>query len=93
MEARYIVWKMAWNGFLERPILGWGLENFNVTFGKHFDSKLYLREYGGEIWFDRAHNIVLDTLINSGIVGLISYLSIFCTSIFLLLKKCFTEKS
>ena len=91
MKARYIVWEMAWTGVLEKPILGWGLENFNVVFGKYFNPKLFLAEYGGEVWFDRAHNIILDTLINSGIVGLISYLSVFCISIFLLLKKCFVE--
>jgi len=91
MKARILVWEMAWKGFLERPILGWGLENFDVVFAKFFSPKLFLGEYGGETWFDRAHNIVLDTLINSGIVGLISYLSIFCISILSLLKKCFVE--
>jgi len=91
MKARYLVWEMAWKGFLERPVFGWGLENFNVVFAKFFNPKLFLKEYGGEVWFDRTHNIVLDTLINSGIVGLISYLSIFFVSIFSLFKKCFKE--
>ena len=91
MKARVLVWEMAWKGFLERPILGWGLENFDIVFAKFFNPKLFLGEYGEETWFDRAHNIVLDTLINSGIVGLISYLSIFFISIFSLLKKCFVE--
>ena len=88
MKARILVWEIAWKGFLEKPVLGWGLENFNIVFDKYFNPKLFLKEYGGEVWFDKTHNIVLDTLINSGIVGLISYLSVFCVSIFLLLKKC-----
>ncbi len=91
MKARILVWEMAWKGFLDKPILGWGLENFNIVFDKYFNPKLFLEEYGREVWFDKAHNVVLDTLINSGIVGLISYLSVFCVSIFLLLKKCFVE--
>ena len=91
IRARLIVWEIAWKGFLERPVLGWGLENFNAVFAKYFNPKLFLKEYGGEIWFDRAHNIVLDMLINSGIVGLVAYLSIFSVSIFFLFKKCFSE--
>jgi len=91
MNARILVWKIAWKGFLERPIFGWGVENFNVVFAKFFNPKLYLKEYGGEIWFDRTHSIIMGTLINSGIIGLISYLSIFFVSVISLFKKSFNE--
>jgi len=90
-KARYIVWNEAWKGFLERPYLGWGPENFEFAFVKYFDPRLALREYGGEIWFDRAHNIVLDTLISGGIFALVSYIGIFLASFYLLLQK-FSQK-
>lgn len=75
--ARKVVWEMAVQGVKERPILGWGPENFNVVFTKHFNPCLVLSKCGGEVWFDRTHNVLFDQLIHSGIVGLLSYLAIF----------------
>jgi len=86
MKSRFVVWEKGWKGFLERPILGWGPENFIVVFGKYFNSCMFLGECGNEIWFDRVHNIVLDTLVTTGLAGLFSYLAIFFVAIYGLLK-------
>ena len=72
-QGRYYVWPMAWKGVLEKPILGWGQESFNFVFNKYYDPRMYTQEP----WFDRTHDIVLDWLVNGGILGLLSYLSIF----------------
>ncbi len=72
-QPRYMVWNMAWNGFKENPILGWGQENFNIVFNKYYDPKMYAQEP----WFDRAHNVFFDWLIAGGILGLFAYLYIF----------------
>ena len=72
-ESRFLVWNMAWQGVKEHPILGWGQDNFILAFNKYYDPKMY----GQEPWFDRAHNIVFDWLISAGILGLLSYLSLF----------------
>lgn len=87
MQPRFAVWETGWKGFLERPVLGWGPENFNVVFTKFFNPCMFLGECGGEIWFDRSHNIVLDTLVAAGIVGFLSYLLIFAVSISGLLRS------
>ena len=92
MGPRFVVWKKGWKGFLERPILGWGPENFNVVFLKYFNPCMFLSKCGGEIWFDRVHNVVFDTLVTTGIIGFLSYLSIFAVSIFGLFKICLKEK-
>jgi O-antigen ligase len=84
MKPRFVIWEGAQKGFLEKPILGWGPENFNVVFTKYFNPCVFLSECGGEVWFDKAHNIVLDTLVTTGIVGLLSYLAIFIVAIYLL---------
>lgn len=81
-QGRYFVWPIAWKGFLEKPILGWGQESFNYVFNKHYNPKMY----GQEAWFDRTHNIILDWLIAGGLLGLLSYLSIYL-SIFYYIKK------
>ncbi|MFH1575618.1 MAG: O-antigen ligase family protein [Candidatus Nealsonbacteria bacterium] len=86
MKSRFVVWETGWKGFLEKPILGWGPENFIVVFSKYFNSCMFLPECGNEIWFDRVHNIVLDTLVTTGIIGLLSYLAIFGVAIYGLLK-------
>ncbi len=82
-EARRMVWQMGWEGWKEKFWLGWGQENFNIPFAKYFDSGLPLTF---DVWYDRAHNIVLDTGVSSGAVGLVSYLAIFGVAIFGLLR-------
>ena len=69
-RSRLPVWNMAMKGFSERPIIGWGQENFNYVFDKNYDPKMYNQEQ----WFDRAHNVFLDWLIAGGILGLFIYL-------------------
>jgi len=91
-EARLTAWAVSWRGFTERPWLGWGPENFTIPFMEHFDPRLFLPEHGGEVLFDRAHNIILDTLMASGIVGLLSYIAIFAAAFILLWKPFFKGK-
>ncbi|MBP6860264.1 MAG: O-antigen ligase family protein [Candidatus Pacebacteria bacterium] len=71
--ARIIVWEASWNAFLDKPILGWGPENFNFAIEQHFDQRLFKQENFGEVWFEKAHNVFLDTLVTSGVVGLVAF--------------------
>lgn len=71
--ARIIVWEASGRAFQERPILGWGPENFNYAIEQHFDNRLFEEENLGEIWFERAHNVFLDTLVGSGVVGTVAF--------------------
>jgi tetratricopeptide (TPR) repeat protein len=73
-----MVWGMAWNGFKENPILGWGQENFNYVFNKYYNPKMWAQEQ----WFDRTHNIFFDWLISAGILGLLSYLGLFAALLY-----------
>ncbi len=77
LNTRFWTWGSAWQGFLERPILGWGPENFSAVFDKYFDTRHYVPGRQTETWFDRAHNSYLDYLSETGILGLLSYLGIF----------------
>jgi len=76
-QPRLIIWDVALKGIVEKPILGWGQENFTRVFDKHYDPMLH----GEEPWFDRAHNAVLDTLVAGGVVGLLAYLALFATAL------------
>jgi len=83
---------MAWKGFLERPLLGWGPENFSIAFTKYFSPSFFTEDFGGDIWYDKSHNVVFDTLVTTGLLGLISYFGIYAASFYLLWKKFFREK-
>lgn len=72
---RFATWGSAWQGFLDKPLFGYGVENFSVAFDRHYNPI----HSGVEIWFDHAHNIVFELLATTGIVGLLAYLSIFFT--------------
>lgn len=84
VQSRLILWgSIAKDGFLERPLLGWGQDNFIVVFGKYYDPRMYIQEP----WFDRAHNVFFDWLISAGILGLLSYLSLFVITCITLWRK------
>lgn len=81
VRSRLTLWSStAWNGFKERPVLGWGQEGFGVVFAKHYDPDMYDQEP----WFDRAHNVFLDWLIAGGVLGLAAYLLLFGTALYYL---------
>ncbi len=79
-KTRFRIWNMAFQGFKERPLLGWGPDNYNAVFGKYYDPGLYAQEP----WFDRAHQIFLDWMISAGVLGLLAYIGIFIASLVLL---------
>lgn len=72
-QARQQIWPMAIKGAMERPIFGWGQENFNYIFNANYNPVMYAQEQ----WFDRAHSVFLDWLVAGGILGLIAYLALY----------------
>ncbi len=82
-QARQLVWPMAIKGEIERPILGWGQENFNYVFNKYYDPKMYSQEQ----WFDRAHNMPLDMLVAGGLLGFLLYLGLYFACLYELWRK------
>ncbi len=82
-DARVMNWGMATKGFKERPILGWGQENFSAVFDKHYDPYMYAQEP----WFDRVHNVIFDWLIAGGILGLLAYLSLHALALFMIWRS------
>ncbi len=83
VQARFMNWGMAWEGFKERPILGWGQENYAIVFSKYYNPQMYAQEQ----WFDRVHNVIFDWLIAGGILGLLGYLSILVFTLLMIWKR------
>jgi len=87
LHTRLWTWGSAWQGFLERPVFGWGQENFSAVFDKYFDPRHFNPNSNSETWFDRAHSIIFDYLAETGAVGLLSYFSIFAVIFMLIFSK------
>jgi len=67
-DNRLILWNKTLLMIQEKPLLGWGPENFEIGFNsvlndKDFDLK--------NVRVDRSHNLFLDIATNTGIVGLV----------------------
>jgi len=90
--GRFVVWQKAWENFLARPLLGWGPENFEFAFTKNYNPCMGTPGCGADIWYDRAHNIIFDTLVTSGILGMLAYLGIFVLTFYTLWKNYFRKK-
>lgn len=88
-KGRFGIWSVAYEGFKEHPILGWGQDNFNYVFNKYYDPKIYDQEQ----WFDRAHNVFFDWLIAGGILGLLAYLALFVTTVVAIWRSRSHEKN
>lgn len=77
LNTRNWTWGSAWAGFKERPLLGWGPENFSTVFDKYFNPKHFSPTQNSETWFDRAHSVIFDYLAETGVLGFLSYAAIF----------------
>ena len=60
--------KLGLEAYRERPVLGWGHENFRSAWGRYVTEE----QYSGRI-VDQAHNKALDTLVSTGTVGFFVY--------------------
>ena len=72
----------AWQ---ERPVFGWGPNNYYYAFNKYYRPE-FLEHGWGETWFDNAHNIIMNTLAVQGAFGLLTYLAMFGTVVFMLYR-------
>lgn len=85
IETRLIAWNIAWDGFLERPITGWGFDAFHILFNQKYNPES-LRHGYYETWFDRAHNTVLDVLSMTGLFGFVTFAAVWITLVALVVR-------
>jgi len=73
---------------IRRFLIGYGPDNFNIAYNKYYNPE-YMRYES--LWFDRAHNKILDVLVMNGVFGLLVYLGMWF-SVFLLAFRRIPEK-
>lgn len=71
VRERLAGWQVGLKGFVNKPILGWGPENYIVISGLHAAGLS-----GHMPLFDNAHNKFVEELTTKGLLGLLSYLSL-----------------
>ncbi|MBT5808030.1 O-antigen ligase family protein, partial [Candidatus Uhrbacteria bacterium] len=71
LKSRLIYWEIAIEGWVDAPILGVGHQNFDSVAERLYDPELYTIS---STWPDKPHNIFLELLVTTGLLGLISYL-------------------
>lgn len=70
--ARWELWQMAWNVFLERPLFGVGAGNFGSFAFHHLSPHELVGEYQTNqwlVWGRALHNIYIQVLSEFGLVG------------------------
>lgn len=72
-QTRLITWRISWQSFLEKPIVGWGPEQYITAYERHYDPAF---AYYGETWLDRAHSKAFDLLVAQGVVGTAAYVAL-----------------
>jgi len=85
ISSRLIVWGGAIDAIGRRPIVGYGIENFDYIYQRNLDPRIINLEAGGA-WFDRAHNFLLDELSSVGLAGVLILVVLFVTVVWLSLR-------
>ena len=76
VQGRLAAWRMSLEGFAERPLLGWGPENFDVVFG-HFAAG-----YGAAMEsHDRPHGTLFEVVATTGAAGLAAWLALWAATL------------
>ncbi len=83
-DSRLSMWKISYAAWKERPVLGYGQDNFSYIFARKF---LPERMCNLEPWYDRSHNVFFDWLVAAGALGLLTYLSLYGVTLWFMWKK------
>jgi O-antigen ligase/tetratricopeptide (TPR) repeat protein len=82
---RFQLWRVAMAAVAARPLVGWGLENFDTALDRLYDPAITRYGVANSV-SDRAHNAYLDTAVVAGIPGMLAYLS-FLTALVALIVR------
>ena len=91
-QSRLNAWGIAWKASFDRPLTGYGLDNFSIVFDKYYHP--FAEKFSNdETWFDRAHNSFLDYLVMTGIFGFLAYILLLLIALWQSFKIAINEKN
>lgn len=68
-EGRERLFRKSWLAFLQKPVLGWGVANFD----KAFDAVDWPIRINNDIYADKAHSNLVEMLVTGGLITLGAY--------------------
>ena len=85
-DPRFSAWNISTEAIFDRPLFGFGPENFSIAFDRHYDPSLPFisQEWGS--WYDRAHSFIFELATTYGLPFLLVFIALLAT-LFLKLRK------
>ena len=74
VAGRYETWKTGLKSFSDKPLLGWGTDNFMTAWAMNHDGSSQSDER-----FDQAHNKAVEVLVTNGLIGFLMYAGLWIT--------------
>ncbi len=71
--TRFAFWEIAQKAMHERPLVGYGPENFPIAQARYFDPKFLSKDLAFEAWTDHPHNVYYDNGVAAGYPGIALY--------------------
>ena len=84
--ARFAIWKNSLEMIRDRPILGFGMGNFDVFYPIYSQRAIKDKLFSEELQPRNAHNDFIQTAVERGLVGLVLFITMFVT-IFLMAHR------
>ena len=81
VQGRLAVWEAGVKGFADRPLLGWGPDNFEAVFGRFASGYAATAEP-----HDQAHGKLVEVAATTGVLGLAQYLAIWSLTFLVVLR-------
>ncbi|MDD5294621.1 MAG: O-antigen ligase family protein [Patescibacteria group bacterium] len=91
-NTRLMAWEIALKGWRDKPVFGWGTENFQDVFDKHYNPEFLKYSLAETVW-DKPHNYPLEVLATMGSVGFFSYLGIIAVLMLYLIKTTVRQEN
>lgn len=85
-QTRLWAWRISIDAWKEKPILGWGPNNYFYAFNKYYSAE-FMRHGLRETWFDNAHSAIFNTVTVQGVVGIVLYFGLFFVPVFVLWRR------
>jgi O-antigen ligase len=80
VKTRLIAWGEGIKGFENKPLFGYGSENYISVFEKYFNPAYYnngISKISSEFGMDMPHNKLIEVLVFNGVFALSAYLALF----------------
>ena len=87
LQTRMAAWAAGVEGFLDRPLTGWGAGNYILVFGRYANTDGIALPQGMRLpLHDHAHNQLLEEAATKGLLGVVSYLALWVGIFFAILR-------